>query len=46
MPLLLERQKVSNLAEVGIIFDADKTILAEVAREPCRGQKIGLAERA
>ena len=46
LPLLLERQKVSNLAEVGIIFDADKTVLAEIAREPCRRQEIGLAECA
>src|SRR5205823_4803865 len=46
MPLLLERQKVSNLAEVGIIFDADKTVLTEIAREPGRRQEIDLAERA
>jgi len=46
MPLLLERQEVSNFAEVGIIFDADKTVFAEIAREPCRRQEIGFAQRA
>src|SRR5437660_12653301 len=46
MPLLLEWRKISNLAKVGIIFDADKTVLAELTREPCRRQEIGLTECA
>ncbi len=46
LPLLLHRQKVADLAEIGVIFDAEEAVLAEIAREPCRGEKIGFAERA
>ena len=46
LPLLLKWQKVFDLAEIGIVFDADEAVLAEIARKSCRGQKIRFAERS
>ena len=46
MLLLFKRQKIANLAQFGVIFEADEAVVAEIARQPCRGQEIGLAKRA
>ena len=43
--LLLKRKKIADPAQVSIIFDADKAIITEVARQPCRRQEVGLTER-
>jgi len=45
LPLLFERQEISDLAEVAVVFDADKTAVAEIARKPCNGEEIGVTER-
>ena len=44
--LQLQRQEIANLAEVGIIFEADKSIFAKIAGKPHRRRKIRFAGRA
>jgi hypothetical protein len=41
--LLLQRQDVTDFSVEGIIFEADKSIVAQIAGEPRRRRKIGFA---
>jgi hypothetical protein len=39
--LLRQRQDVADFSVEGIVFEADKAIVAQIAGEPCRRCKIG-----
>jgi hypothetical protein len=41
--LLLQRQDVADFSVEGIIFEADKSIVAQITGQPCRRRKIGFA---
>jgi hypothetical protein len=38
--------KIADFAEIGVIFEADKAILPEAAREPCCWRKVRFAAGA
>ena len=46
LALLLQRQEIADPAEIGIIFETDKPVLAEIARQPRRRCEIGFVGRA
>src|SRR6202165_1759129 len=41
--LLPQRQEMSDLSELAVVFEADEKIFAELAGEPGRRRKVGLA---
>jgi hypothetical protein len=46
LALLRQRQEIADFAEVGIVFEADKSIFAKIAGEPRRRRNVGFATAA